>query len=1348
MNYVDIVRSFEDIGEESPAPLLRRMRRQWSRPLTWEQLLAKDAAAHVVLVAPSGSGKTTEMQAQARRLRGEGRHAIFASARSIVDHGFEDRLESEEDANALAAWRRTDDRAVIFLDGVDELVIDRRDFRSLIRRMRQLPASLRQNWQLVLSARTGAWTGESYQLLANQTVGGSGNENIREVKFEPLDEQAVRLLAESEGCRDIQGFMDALEEEELCDEIDLRPMDVAPLVRRWNEARTIGPWSRMLEEYQDAALAEVNSDRDRDRELTLDMGRLAARRVGAATLFMKTPFIAVPMGQASNEVVSGRLLFSDWRWRPLSELFESPLFVHKGREAVQLPQGPLPPYLAARWLADRWRGGRDARWLRDQVLVRVYGEMSYALPESRQAMVGWLASEVPAFRALLVEDFPEVVLYRGDPDRLGDDEVIGALERVLVNIRHADEPVWVARRTMRRLARPALEPQVVALLSAESSETARGHLLEWASAGRYSRAVPIATRVAHDEHAASPIRCDAVELVASCGGEVDRQGLLELVSTADERVRAALISDLVPDVLHGERWVELASRGGGDTFKYLFASHISQVGTRDLDDLLERMLPSVQGAERNAETNGHFDVAMIAAIERATRPGPYEEALPRTLHAVERLAACEMRDPPGEQEKKLEQTLAENKVLRRLLWEQRIKRDASGSDAGSCVFGARYGHRSPDDIRWLFGKAMQYPEQRALLVHAIRFIFAAMPAEQRAELLHHCQDLGELVAELRSSEVQEQEAAEATARRADEARKRDAEIRRKHAEALWRIRDQIAAGDHEGALAWAWKPEKDDRGKYSFDLVRLEHLVGPELVPVFVRGYRAFWRKHDVAIPPPGQTQTPVAALAGLAGVGLDCADGLDWTTLTAREATLAATYALYEINGLPVWFPDLLAAQQEVARGVLAQAVGQEWDSTTGGARLLGYAPYEPPSVVRVLRGLAVELLQDRRPASAEVLHAAGDAVLLSSEGAEKVAAGAGAAVSELAKSDDPRLKEWLRLWAHLDPLAVADWFEEELVSSPGSAGRLFVMVAGLLGEDFDEHRSRVAASALFAPSALGRWVRLLMSEVRVEDDLRPTKHMRVLRPRDHARDFRRMCLNRLVGDPTPLARDALIGLTTTGPLAEDKQDAVKLLEAQRRVAAEAAAVPWTEEDVLAVERGDERTPRSMDDLFALVRRHLLDLAAMLESDEFRYTELFTPRTAERELQLWVASSLKHRAGGLYSVVRENVVADDKEVDISAVADGVGQIPIEIKRAALSVKDLEEAISGQLIGRYMTQSDRTKGILLLVHHAPKRWKVGEGCKQLPELVEHLRGVAEAVARPAGKSVAVMVLDIEGNRKG
>src|SRR5437899_3019827 len=104
--YVPIVRHFRDLPNDPQSPAMRRMRRSIdpSNGTDWSVLLDKspDEKNPIVLIAPTMTGKSTEMRQEARRRAARGELAIFAEATAIVD-GVAENLGSD-DSRVFDTW--------------------------------------------------------------------------------------------------------------------------------------------------------------------------------------------------------------------------------------------------------------------------------------------------------------------------------------------------------------------------------------------------------------------------------------------------------------------------------------------------------------------------------------------------------------------------------------------------------------------------------------------------------------------------------------------------------------------------------------------------------------------------------------------------------------------------------------------------------------------------------------------------------------------------------------------------------------------------------------------------------------------------------------------------------------------------------------------------------------------------------------------------------------------------------------------------------------------------------------------------------------------------------------------
>jgi hypothetical protein len=121
MVYVDLNRRFHDLSQaelESPELLALMNDRSLMPTADWAELLQHP---RVVLLAEAGSGKTVEMQEQARNLMAQGKPAFFVSLESLNREPLTNLISPGEE-QALTAWKvDSQSKAWFFLDPVDEL---------------------------------------------------------------------------------------------------------------------------------------------------------------------------------------------------------------------------------------------------------------------------------------------------------------------------------------------------------------------------------------------------------------------------------------------------------------------------------------------------------------------------------------------------------------------------------------------------------------------------------------------------------------------------------------------------------------------------------------------------------------------------------------------------------------------------------------------------------------------------------------------------------------------------------------------------------------------------------------------------------------------------------------------------------------------------------------------------------------------------------------------------------------------------------------------------------------------------------------------------------------------------
>jgi hypothetical protein len=1167
--YVPIIRHFRDVSEEPTDGRTRRMLRAMGgvKRTTWRNLLRPDAqeAARnvVVLAAPSGAGKSTEIARQAERLRRDGHAAFLAEAGAVATDGVRAALDAAS-AAALESWLPGTAPAVLFLDAVDEVYLRQRKFSDVTRRLaREIDFGTR-DVQVIVTVRNGAWSGSDRSEIIEVLRARIPEPTLRMVTFEPIDEEALAALAAAEGVEDVDAFLQRFEEDELYNLLDLRPRDVRLFAQYWNKHHAFGSWTEILADFVETSFVELNPAHQVKQELSLERGLAALSRIAAASVLTRQPHITLPTSAPLPGALDGRKLFADWEPRLFGELFANGLFVHKGEAAVQLPQGALTDYLAARWFAARSRMGMSAQDLRDALFVQVFDEARWRVPVSRFPVVGWVASEVPELRKLLQDDDPRALLYEGDPMRLDLREIAAALRKVVQLATVGKGTPWATKATIRQLARPELEPIVLGLLGeCRGVVEAEQHLLRYVELGHYRSCMPRAVEMTLDVRADPSIRDAAIGAIAEAGTAEDKTSLHALLDDPDVTVRSALVQALLPDGLHGDGLVRFLLGGGGHHVNYFVARVADRVNREDLDAILQALLPSLRSKTITELTKSHFELAMVLLMSwlRRAGDGPVPPWIGDIIVRLENVtdALFVSRD----EQKELEALLAKRAAARRAAWLARIER-ATEPEVQILMSRPRLGCVQVEDLTWLFEQweSTSADVAKREIRWAIGAFYQSLPIPSRPAMREQSPALhAQVLALFDDIDGQGREFEGRQREREEGQRRENEETREKNIAALLPKKAALEQGEDWDLLCWALQQIGYADSLARVDLGRLRELVGEEMTEVFARGFRACWRRQAVPLPEPGTYDRRFVLVAGLTGLTLQIRDGFDLSALSRVEAELATRYGLHELNGFPYWFEELYAAQADAVRSVLEQVLKAEWLASREHHGTLRFASRAPRRVALVMRSILLNLLEAGPPGNTAIIRNAAETLLVSDDDAPRVATVVRSLIELPSQRDVAVQSAWLRVWLHADPGPAADWLESRRQGSPETFRALVGALGNLLDQDFDS-RGRSPLVAAMDARALERWVRLLQ-----QGDATPEEAI----PRGaFSPGIWRRCLDALAMDATIEACAALRRLREDPDLASRRAELERAADAQLLRAVEAAAGRWTESDVVAVERGD----------------------------------------------------------------------------------------------------------------------------------------------------------------------------------
>lgn len=119
-----------------------------------------------------------------------------------------------------------------------------------------------------------------------------------------------------------------------------------------------------------------------------------------------------------------------------------------------------------------------------------------------------------------------------------------------------------------------------------------------------------------------------------------------------------------------------------------------------------------------------------------------------------------------------------------------------------------------------------------------------------------------------------------------------------------------------------------------------------------------------------------------------------------------------------------------------------------------------------------------------------------------------------------------------------------------------------------------------------------------------------------------------------------------------------------------------------------------------------------------------------ETELRRSIAFWLRKADHGVFDFTQEAVVVDENRTDIRFHPRTMpGYATVELKRETWSVRELEHALSVQLVGQYLQHDNCRAGCLLICQAQAKRWRHPDtnAWMSLTEVVEHLDTIAKEI---------------------
>lgn len=1311
--------------------------------LTWTDLLKN---YRTVILSEAGSGKTEEIRATARKLRAGGKAAFFLRLEHLA-HDFDVAFEvgSQEEFDS---WLASDVEAWLLLDSVDEARLrDPRDFELAVRKLGNRVKSATQRVHIILTGRAHAWRPKSdpelcerwlpfgtaqVNIYTSELPDAADPENDEEdtgstetrrqdnepvfkvVALDDLNKEQIETFAAAKGIAETSPFLDAIERADAWS-FTSRPQDLQELVDFWLGHGRIGTRLEVMRSSIERRLTEFSENRAELKPLSAKRARDGVRLLAAATTLGRDQTIQIQDGAPSKSGVRVDAVLRDWETPDQSTLLSRPIFDQMIYGTVRFHHRPVREYLAAEWLAELLKRPASRRSIEALLFRNQYG-LDVVVPTTRP-ILPWLAILDEPIRERLRKIAPEVLFEGGDPSALPLPTrrlILNEVCEQIASDRAARDATSYA--AVQRFANDDLVEDIRRLLRLyKGNDELQGFLIRMIWLGRLGDLLPEAKQVALSADASEYTRIAAFRALGAVGGAA-------LVKVADkEKYTVDHLDDAVAKFVEGAPLDSLPKLIVGLEALLAEPPYI-EGGYCEVSKRFAWLLKAAAiGVERLIERRHEF------ALDPTSLEVLYKLRSLRDWHEEVREIKIQFAVlVQGWPELNKESFWYDVQASRRRLHKKPNDRLTFYRQAAS--FGSFWSF-GPGDFDYVCNAVATRPEQDDKLV-ALSLAFdlyvqagRTRPFRQRLKAaVANNQELTEQLAlYFRPPKQDNWRKEEQKWKRRSADRKRRIERNREKSKAYLQAHldgirspnfpDQTAISRSQWYLHDRIREIKD--GHTDWTATQWRALIpeyGEEVAKAYRDGAVRYWRKNKPVVLSEGaaKNSTPHTAIFGLTGITIEAAETPDWpATLSNEEAELACRYAMFQLNGLPVWFAKLFDAHPDICAEFLMKEIAYELSSTEADLNyVLNDISWSASWTWNRLCAPIVGLLEKSDPKNAATL----EKLLTIVQGSDLPDEKLSALAARKAQSAGPLeyLACWFAAWIGVDPAAAIPALQSRLSSIPQEEQTTFAMqvVTRLWGNRRSETRS--TRPAYRTAQHLKSLYLLMHRYIRREDDIeRAGKGVYSPGLRDDAQEAR----NRLFDELNKLAgKDAFFALKEIAETHSDTRTRawVSVLM-RRRAESDADLTAWTPSQVREFNERLDNTPKTPRELADLAVLRLLDLKDELENGDDSVANILVNVDEETKVRNYLAHELRSKAFGRYSIPQEEEFADAKRPDLRFHGVGFdGPIPTELKLAdSWTGPQLFERLENQLAGDYLRDSRSNRGIFTLVYRGQKQgWDV------------------------------------------
>lgn len=1210
------------------------------------------------------------------------------------------------------------------------------------------------------------------------------------VKLLPLTHTQIQLYARAFGVHDPQGFITALDENNAW-AFAGRPLDVRHLYTYWNDTGHLSNLTDLTEYMVSHLLAEV-ANKEKLDPLTPGKARLGAESLAAAVVLCRQLRIRVTDEAAltdDNLLAPATVLPSSWLPSERRAMTDRALFDGASHGAISFHHRYHIEYLAAAWVERLMANNCGLDALEDLLFACVDGER--VLRPTLAPVAAWLVTsgEEPWRRRLanwLLDTAPEIHLQHGDPAALPLDYRRQILSNLIKRFSGRSRVMldWDSA-ALARLANEGLADDLNRyLLDATIAEDLRSDLLMVVREGKLLDCISAALTLFAEPSTSDNLRIYAASVVRDLGRNEHRLQLAQSWASIPEMsntLLSCMCEALFPRAITIDGLLDLLRRSHPvESCGYGLPSVIKQLLEQELDaPKAEQMLRGVLEllitpplSDKPRLSTRHFwmtDLIPVCMKVLLTGANTGNKSYNLLISAIFFLDQVKLHADPNlmTSEKKgvqsLQQAVASHGELRRLLFWERVGmyRREKGKEPKIYEIGG-YDTLVPlskEDITWLLEEtrvALPMHDRCLAMEVAANLCWSARSpilssvwkmfrqSEGNPKLLAVC---GKYVWHRLRAPVMGMWFNH---------------FRRKLFEKWWWRRklinmNQIRQKIHDRWWLW-WHLSDLRKGLYPHTLAYFARLAAEEthsryggsdwakaanewgetIAAAAREGCMVGWRQFSPLLPHEKikRNSTDRSVAVGLVGLQTQWRDGhLDFSVLSAGEVDQVICYACNELNGLPEWFPELLAARPAESAKTVERALAGEWgfpadlEHVHDVAAKLTWMPNPVEAVTQVF----MSRLRTGDPLHPKILEYALTVLLRSGSGTMSELQTLAAIRINQYTPEQVQWLTWMDTWLQLNAITALNHLESFLLTkSDAAADALMVrLCAAMYGQPGE--RRQVGKPSFLEPSALARLIPLVHRHVRTAEDIdRVGQGVYSPGDRDHAQNFRSRLWEGLKNWPGPKADEVLQALLAD-PILTGRHDWILHLRDGRK-GLRVDDVAWEAKDIRTFTEQCRSEPRSDYQLFRLIVHLVNDIKNHVERSENAANRLqVRSGDLEKDLQGFLNRELTERSLNWFAVTQESTVDLEQRPDLRVERLGLNPIPVEIKLANLShwsMPKLLECLEDQLVGQYLRAAQVRYGIYVLGNTSPKRrWEMPSTGKRLNfnELVQHIQDRAASL---------------------